>query len=534
MSALWVSATENVLRLGRPARAVLSVILLAGAVRLVLAGAVGLGVDESYTVVIARRFNLSYFDHPPLVFWLVGNVARLVGEHPIALRLPFILLFGGTTWLAYRLGARLFGDWEGAYGAVALNLSAVFTVSTASWILPDGPLMFFLLASAYCLVRALFDAGPGARTGWWCAAGVAMGLAGLSKYQAIFLPLGTLAFLCRAPPQRRWLGRAGPYVALAIATCLCLPVLIWNAQHRWISFRFQLGRGVPSAGVHPAAVLFSLAGQAVYLLPWMWLPLVWLLVTGLAKGPRDPKRWLLCCLAVGPIASLTLVALGGKPGLPHWTAPGYLFLFPLLGVATRPRMADRDVGVRVWGVGSAAAVVVLVFVFTSHTATGWLGRVVPGLLRRGDPTMEMLDWRELGPMLATRGLLDPDRFVLAANWIDGGKLGYALGPKVTVACLSSNAHHFRYLYDPTVLLGRDAVLIVRAQNAATVAREYARFFLAIDSVATVPIHRAERTDLELTLYLARHFSTVPLRADVAAPDDRGPVEDEEGTTSEPR
>jgi hypothetical protein len=76
---------------------------------------------------------------------------------------------------------------------------------------------------------------------------------------------------------------------------------------------------------------------------------------------------------------------------------------------------------------------------------------------------------------------------------------------VTVACLCVNPHHFRYLDDPTELLGRDALLVMRAQDAATAAREYAPVFTAIDSVATVPIHRAGRVAFELTIYHAQHF-----------------------------
>ena len=41
------------------------------ACRLVTAASIGLGVDESYTISIAREWSLSYFDHPPLHLWIV-------------------------------------------------------------------------------------------------------------------------------------------------------------------------------------------------------------------------------------------------------------------------------------------------------------------------------------------------------------------------------------------------------------------------------------------------------------------------------
>ena len=71
------------------------------------------------------------------------------------MRLPFILLFAGTTWMMYRLTARLFGERAGAIAALILNVSPVLSLSTGSWVLPDGPLMFWMLASALCLERVL-------------------------------------------------------------------------------------------------------------------------------------------------------------------------------------------------------------------------------------------------------------------------------------------------------------------------------------------------------------------------------------------
>ena len=53
-------------------RAVLHLIAVTALVRLALAALLGLSVDESYSVAIARQFSLSYFDHPPLHLWLAA------------------------------------------------------------------------------------------------------------------------------------------------------------------------------------------------------------------------------------------------------------------------------------------------------------------------------------------------------------------------------------------------------------------------------------------------------------------------------
>ena len=188
---LWLVQTE---RLSIATRQVLMLVVLTAAARVVLGWVLGLGVDESYEVVLSRVPSLSYFDHPPLSFWIAGGTARLTGsEERVLLRLPFILIFAATTFLMFRLTARLYGERAGFLAALLLNLSPVFSISAGAWILPDGPLELAILATAFCLTRVLFVEPRPWR--WWLLAGAATGLGLLSKYHAVFLPLGTLLFL---------------------------------------------------------------------------------------------------------------------------------------------------------------------------------------------------------------------------------------------------------------------------------------------------------------------------------------------------
>src|SRR6266581_314769 len=78
--------------------------------RLLFAAALGLGIDERYMVAAGRRLQLSYFDHPPIAWWVAWGIAHLTGsESAIVVRLPFIALFALTTLLMYRVTAALYG-----------------------------------------------------------------------------------------------------------------------------------------------------------------------------------------------------------------------------------------------------------------------------------------------------------------------------------------------------------------------------------------------------------------------------------------
>ncbi len=387
-----------------PRRLVWWTIGIGTAVRLVIAAVTGLGVDESYAVASARQLHLSYFDHPPLSFWLVHLATHLFrSEAHLVVRGPFILLFAATTWLMYRVTAHAFGEHEGWLAVLFLNVAPVFSLSTATWVLPDGPLMCSLAGACYCLARVVLDPAGERRAGrWWLGAGLCVGAALLSKYQAALFLVGVALFLVVRPTQRRWLGRAEPYAGLAVALALFTPVLVWNAQHGWASFAFQLGRQAtsvtPTVSQRLGALAQTIGGQALWVLPWLWVPLVWVLITALVRRPHEDRRYLFACVALVPITVFTVVSLTGRPALPHWPASGYLFLFPLLGAAIAARIRGlverRDLAVRavppgierrrkgdrrlrpllLWSLWSIASFVVLLIIGASAMATGWHAR----------------------------------------------------------------------------------------------------------------------------------------------------------------
>src|SRR6185312_9185779 len=169
-------------------RQVVALIAVASLCRLVLAASLGLGVDESYAFAVARPFSLSYFDHPPLAFWIVG-AARQLGTSPLLLRAPFIALFAATTWLLFRTTSLLFDQCAAYWSVVVISLSPVFTISSASWILPDGPLLFGLVLAAYAAAKIRFrDDAPD--LGDWSILGLGVGIAALSKYHAVLFAAG--------------------------------------------------------------------------------------------------------------------------------------------------------------------------------------------------------------------------------------------------------------------------------------------------------------------------------------------------------
>jgi 4-amino-4-deoxy-L-arabinose transferase-like glycosyltransferase len=176
--------------------------------------------------------------------------------------------------------------------------------------------------------------------GWWAATGLCAGLALFSKYSAVLTIGGAFLYLLASPRHRHWLVRPEPYVSVVVAMAVFSPVLIWNATHHWASFAFQ---GDRAAGLRfrPFVPLQTLAGEALFVLPWIWVPMMILFVRGFRRATPWPE-YLLVWLAAPPIVVFALIsAWSSQRVLYHWAAPGYLMLFPLVGDAIA-RHIDRS------------------------------------------------------------------------------------------------------------------------------------------------------------------------------------------------
>lgn len=438
--------------------------------RLVFAAGTGLGVDESYMVTAGRTLSLSYFDHPPASWWLSWGAAHLFGsEAPVVVRLPFILLFAASQGLMAAITWRIAGGRAAWWAVLALNLSPVLGVTTGTWVLPDGPLDAALLGAALCLLRAL----PAPRAhGWWLGAGACAGLAMVSKYSAALLICGALLYLLTSAGHRAWLRRPAPYVAGLLALAAFSPVIIWNATHHWASFAFQ-GDRAEGLRFHPLAPFLTWGGEALFMLPWIWLPLMVLFMGAFRHGAPWPER-LLAWLAAPPVVLFALVsAWSSQRVLYHWAAPGYLMLFPLLGRALAAR--ENRAWVRRMAAGTAALVVAVLAVITAQVRFDIIGGRLAPLLRQ-DPTEQALDWTSVRHDLAARGLLGPGAVVAALNWRDAGKFGYALGPDVPILCLNEDARQFRFADPPWKYAGRTVLVLALQpeQKAAALASPWFR------------------------------------------------------------
>jgi len=236
--------------------------------RYFFSGQIELIPDEAYYWGWSNYLSFGYYDHPPMVAIFIAISTAIVGETEQGIRLAAILSGLGITLISYRLGYSLFQSPRvGIYSAVFFNLILIFSLGSVI-ITPDTPLILFFALSLLFIYRAIWESKPY----FWYGAGLAIGGALLSKYNGVLiLPCLGLFILFSKNYKNLWKQKE-PYIAMAIA-CVCfLPVILWNASHDWVSFRFQFFRGIQGPSINPIlSFLEFLGAQALVVTPFIFI-----------------------------------------------------------------------------------------------------------------------------------------------------------------------------------------------------------------------------------------------------------------------
>lgn len=313
----------------RAYRAAIIVTVAAALVRLCFAAWIPLVPDETYYWDWSRHLAGGYFDHPPMIALLIRAGTKLGGPSRVAVRFFPIVAGMIASLAAIGIARRIGGDRAARRAAIVF---ALMPLAAAGLVLatPDAPLLAANAVALYFVVRALQSpVRSRASLLWWCAAGVALGLAFSSKYTSILFPVGlTLAVVLR-PSLRERLREPGPYVACVLATLVFLPVLQWNSAQDWISFRFQLqhGLGAPKgSALQRELELFG--GQLGLVSPILFILAAGAVWRGIRRAASD-VRFALAVVAIVSWVFFVYSALR-RPVEANWPAPSYVPAIALL------------------------------------------------------------------------------------------------------------------------------------------------------------------------------------------------------------
>jgi len=237
------------------------------ALRLVAAAWTPITFDEAYYWMWSKHLAGGFYDHPPMVALVIRAGTLIAGDTELGVRLVSILLALPMSFAVYRTSAILFGDQRvAATATILLNVTLMAAVGTLI-VTPDAPL---LVASSFALffLAKVPETGRGA---WWLAVGAAIGCALVSKYTALFFGAAILIWLVVVPKQRRWLLSPWPYLGAVVAFAIFAPVILWNADHQWVSFLKQISGRARIEDFRPAYIGELIPTQIAFATPFIFI-----------------------------------------------------------------------------------------------------------------------------------------------------------------------------------------------------------------------------------------------------------------------
>ena len=390
-----------------------------------------LPLDLIEALTYGREWQLGYDKLPPLPWWLVEVVHRLVGVDAAYYALAQIAVVAAfaAVWLT---AVPLVGP-VGALVAVLILDGLHYFHFTAAKFNHD-----VIQLPLWALAGYAFHAGlKRGRMIDWILLGLAIGSALWAKYFVVVLAVPLALFLLLDRDARRALATPGPWIALAVALVVMAPHLVWLVRNDFLPFAYASARAAPARGLfdhilHPTVFVVS---QVAFLIPALLIAavLVWPrpkaqeIASPVAASADAFDRRIVTLLAFGPAAAtIALSALSGRGAIAMWGYPLWLYLGLWIvlysGVAIAPARLRRIVAV--W----AAVFAIFAGIFAASYS------VLPGIDHRYRAVFYPGD--RLADELARRFRAATGRpliYVIGSMW-DGGNVAHyaAEQPRVLI------------------------------------------------------------------------------------------------------
>ncbi|KXX69516.1 hypothetical protein AVL50_15705 [Flammeovirga sp. SJP92] len=520
-----MSITES-----RATKIVVRIIVISSIVRAFIGGTMEFSNDEVYYWTYALYPELSHFDHPPMVGWVIQLFTlNLKLPYELFMRLGGVVFAGINTFLAYRIASKLKDSIAGIYAAFLYTSSIYASILSGIFIIPDTPQTLFWMLSIYFLLESLpVEKIDGKARRNLLLAGLMIGMAGLSKYHGAFIGLGVALYVLVC--DRRWFADWSLWGAGAIAVLCLFPVLYWNYANDFISFTFHSDRVTPTLEIRLDYFLREFGGQIAYNNPWNWYLIVAAIV-GIAKGKKvmDKKSLQVLLFNGLPLIIVFTSFAIFRETLPHWSGPGYFPLIIIAAVYWRVVLIDSKArnAWRLWKpkriVGSTTFLTVVL------ALAYWLINFSPinlGKTNLGDPqnfgewdfTQDMYGWRQINKKLkpiiekdVQEGNMKPNAKFVAYEWFPGTHvdfyIAYPNNHKLIMMGNWDQIHKYAWINQDRGGLekGEDVYFVNVTNWGRDVNRQFSNYFESIEEVDRVEVTRAGKLMRYAYLYRLKGY-----------------------------
>ena len=405
----------------------------------------GLMPQDAYYYLYGQNLSLSYFDHPGMIGYLLRIFSEIFGQSVFVVKFTDFTITSLTILSFYKLSS-LFLSRHKVWKSMVLISSTIFISILSFNSTPDVPLLLFWTLSVLCLYRAIFEQ----KKWYWILAGIMMGLAFNSKYTALLLQFGLIAFLIFSNKYRKLFLSPWLWLSLIISIAVTFPVWWWNYQNEFASFAFQSTERTGSISkfeIKPKNFFGAIGHQMFLLLPILYCVFLVFSFKHIKKALfkfKLPSQKTLFLLAffVPTFVGFFLITPIYWVKL-NWMMPSYITGIIIASLYISKKLVKVQLIISVI-FHLALTAQVLFFLVPIKSDDTWVG------------------WEELSEEVAQLQKDKPNAFVFS---MDGYKtsaaLRFYLDEKVQAQnIIDLNALHFDYLNDDLSLLkGSDAFYI---------------------------------------------------------------------------
>ncbi len=503
-------------------RRLVQLILVATILRMIVALVLEFGNDEAYYFLYALNLQPNYFDHPPGVALLIRIFTlNLTLTDEFFVRLGPIVCSSIGTWLTYRLGTALKNEQTGWFASILYTTSLYTSLLAGTFIIPDSPQVVAWLASLLVMHSILsVPADQQVPIRSWLLFGVLAGVTILCKVHGVFLwaSLGGYLFFF----ARKRLTSPGVYFSAAVTAVVISPILIWNIQNDFITYRFHSERvDVQGSWIHLDSFIQAVFGQLLYSNPVNSVLIIislWKLKT--MRYLSDGSLRFVLFNGVPLVAVVSIMSLF-NPMLPHWSGPGFMVLSFLAAAYLDEKMtvagSVMEPGIlRVSSLAVGAMLILAVLVVDLYPGT--FGSHNKSKFGDDDFTLDLYGWgrfsKSFGPWLSEQenlGNIPPNLPLVVNKWFPGSHIEYYVARPLNKPVIGVgqvvDLHQYVWLNQvrPTLKLGDSALLIIPSNYYLVLEDSYYRNFRSAELLKVFYSYRGGSMARYFTVYLLKDY-----------------------------
>ena len=479
--------------------------MFASVIRCIVATTVELGNDEVYYRIYATDIQWNYFDHPPMVAWLIRTTTiNLYFDTEFFIRLGAILSAAVTTWLFYLSGKKIGTAQTGFYAAAIYTATLYGSIIAGTFILPDSPQMVCWAGSLYLLIFITDSKSIGkTKKRKLVLFGLVTGLGMLCKIHTSFLWLGFLLYIFLYNPK--WFRQPVLYLSGFITLVFFYPVIKWNIDNQFITFLFHSSRvNIANSGFDISNFLGFAGGQVLYYNPVIFIFIVISVIAAFKNQlPINIQQKRLLLWTSLPLIIIATLISFFKPVLPHWTGPAYSSLILLTACYFGKRKNNGQAEKRLLPIPLLIANGFLILVIAAGLTVinffpGTIGKKSGIQTGDGDFTLDMYGWQKLKTEFkrvyrqdTSSRSIQPGAFIICNKWFSAAHLDYYIARPLAIDLIALgeiyDIHQYAWLNKTrrVMLKDDDAYCIVPSNNFFDPKSVYASSFENISAVSTI-------------------------------------------------